>query len=111
MGSDPILGGVRLLDRGAALAPVSAAAQAIETVKVAATPAAERVVTLPGELTPFQATAVAARVAGFVEQVHVDRGALVRQGQTRPCCAARKPRAIHRPMPVPEVLARAFSPR
>ncbi len=66
----------------AAWAPASAAAQAVETVKVAATPTAERVVTLPGELAPFQATAVTARVAGFVEQVHVDRGASVRQGQT-----------------------------
>jgi RND family efflux transporter MFP subunit len=64
-----------------AWAPAGARAQAVETVKVMATPAADRVVTLPGELVPFQATAVTARVAGFVEQVHVDRGALVRQGQ------------------------------
>jgi len=64
-----------------ALAADRVAGQAIETVKVTATPAAERVITLPGELLPFQATAVTARVAGFVEQVHVDRGALVRQGQ------------------------------
>lgn len=64
-----------------ALMPSLAAGQAVETVKVAAAPAAERVITLPGELAPFQATAVTARVAGFVEQVHVDRGALVRQGQ------------------------------
>ncbi len=65
-----------------ALAPEGARAQAIETAKVTATPAAERVITLPGELAPFQSTAVTARVAGFVEQVQVDRGAMVQKGQT-----------------------------
>ena len=65
-----------------ALAPAGAGAQTIETAKVTATPAAERVITLPGELAPFQATAVTARVAGFVEQVQVDRGAMVQKGQT-----------------------------
>lgn len=66
----------------AALPPAHARAQAVETAKVGATPAAERVIRLPGELTPFQSTAVGARVAGFVEQVSVDRGSVVRQGQT-----------------------------
>lgn len=65
-----------------ALAPAGARAQTIETAKVTATPAAERVITLPGELAPFQSTAVTARVAGFVEQVQVDRGAMVQKGQT-----------------------------
>jgi membrane fusion protein, multidrug efflux system len=61
-------------------API-AAAQPVETARVAATPTTERVITLPGELAPYQATAVAARVSGFVERVDVDRGAVVRQGQ------------------------------
>lgn len=63
------------------LAPGVARAQAVETAKVAAAPSAERVVRLPGELAPFQATAVAARVSGFVETVLVDRGAVVAKGQ------------------------------
>ena len=65
-----------------ALAPAGAGAQTIETAQVTAAPAAERVITLPGELAPFQSTAVTARVAGFVEQVQVDRGATVQKGQT-----------------------------
>ena len=59
-----------------------ARAQSIETVKVTTAPTAERVVSLPGELQPFQATAVAARVSGFVESVSIDRGSLVGKGQT-----------------------------
>ncbi|MEP7116626.1 MAG: efflux RND transporter periplasmic adaptor subunit [Acidobacteriota bacterium] len=62
--------------------PAMVAAQAVETARVSATAAADRVITLPGELLPFQATAVSARVNGFVDQVLVDRGSLVRQGQT-----------------------------
>lgn len=58
-----------------------AAAQAIETAKVAAAATSERVITLPGELAPFQAAALAARVSGFVERVDVDRGSEVRAGQ------------------------------
>lgn len=61
--------------------PAAVRAQAVETARVAATAAADRVVMLPGELLPFQATAVAARVNGFVEHVLVDRGTAVRQGQ------------------------------
>lgn len=62
--------------------PAAAAAQAIETARVTPTASADRVITLPGELLPFQATAVAARVNGFVDRVLVDLGSQVRQGQT-----------------------------
>ena len=41
----------------------------------------QRVIPLPGELTPFQASALSARVSGFVERVMVDRGTTVKQGQ------------------------------
>lgn len=36
---------------------------------------------LPGELKPYQQVAVAARVTGIVEKVHVDRGSVVKQGE------------------------------
>lgn len=58
-----------------------ATAQSLQTAKVTATPAADRLVTLPGELLPYQATLVTARVDGFVDEVRVDRGAVVRAGQ------------------------------
>lgn len=38
-------------------------------------------VTIPGELQPFQRVDIHARVAGFVEAIHVDRGSFVKQGQ------------------------------
>lgn len=40
----------------------------------------ERNLRLPGEITPFQRVAVFARVASFVEAVHVDRGSVVKEG-------------------------------
>lgn len=61
--------------------PPPLVAQPLETAKVTTTPAVDRVVTLPGELLPYQATLVAARVNGFVDEVRVDRGAVVRAGQ------------------------------
>jgi RND family efflux transporter MFP subunit len=36
---------------------------------------------LPGELTPYETVALYPRVNGFVEQISVDRGSVVRQGQ------------------------------
>jgi membrane fusion protein (multidrug efflux system) len=57
-----------------------AQAQAIETAPVTRR-TDQRVVSLPGELTPFQASALSARVSGFVERVMVDRGSAVKQGQ------------------------------
>jgi membrane fusion protein (multidrug efflux system) len=41
----------------------------------------DRNVRLPGEFTAFQRVAVYARVASFVESVHVDRGSVVKRGQ------------------------------
>ena len=66
----------------AAMATVAsmAAAQGPELAKMNAT-RVERTVRLPGEFAPQLRTAVYARVPSFVEQVHVDRGSAVRQGQ------------------------------
>ena len=62
------------------LCPSLARAQAIETAVVTQRKD-QRVVPLPGELTPFQSSALSARVSGFVERVMVDRGSNVTQGQ------------------------------
>jgi len=66
---------------GCGLAATALQAQgALETAKV--TPAtAERTVSLPGELQPFESVAVVARVAGYLETITVDRGSEVRRGQ------------------------------
>jgi membrane fusion protein (multidrug efflux system) len=64
-----------------AICPSLAQAQAVETATVTRR-TDQRVVPLPGELTPFQAAALSARVSGFVERVMVDRGTPVKQGQT-----------------------------
>ena len=56
-------------------------AQAVETAPVVAQKTS-RVIALPAELQPFQASALSARVSGFVEEMAVDRGASVRKGQT-----------------------------
>lgn len=65
----------------ALVSPSGAFAQGIETVAVASQ-TASRVIVLPAELLPFQASALSARVSGFVETMAVDRGASVRAGQT-----------------------------
>jgi multidrug efflux pump subunit AcrA (membrane-fusion protein) len=63
----------------AALATPSAAAQTIELVSVVKkTPS--RTVDLPGEFQPFLNVALYARVPGYVENVVVDRGSVVKQG-------------------------------
>jgi len=41
----------------------------------------DRVIALPGEFLPWQSVAVRARVEGYVEQMLVDRGSMVTQGQ------------------------------
>lgn len=61
--------------------PAAVWAQAVETAPVVAQTAA-RTVVLPAELTPFQASALSARVSGFVDTISVDRGSDVRKGQT-----------------------------
>lgn len=52
----------------------------VETVRVVVKPV-DRQVKLPGELRPYLAVPVYARVSGFVQQVLVDRGSAVRKGQ------------------------------
>jgi membrane fusion protein, multidrug efflux system len=59
---------------GAAMAQTS-----VETVEVSSGQV-ERTVRLPGELLPYQAVDLHARVAGFVESIKVDRGSVVRRG-------------------------------
>ncbi len=56
------------------------AVPALEAVRVVAKPV-ERVVKLPGELLPYLAVSVRAKVAGFVETVEVDRGSVVKHDQ------------------------------
>jgi|UPI000361F863 RND family efflux transporter MFP subunit len=55
-------------------------AQQLEAVRVISRPVDQTVI-LPGELTPYLGVAIHAKVAGFVEQVEVDRGSVVKEGQ------------------------------
>jgi membrane fusion protein, multidrug efflux system len=71
----------------AVLAPWIARAQPPQAVEVAVEVAQvtarrlERVIVLPGELQPYQAVTLRARVAGYVDRVPVDRGSVVKRGQ------------------------------
>ncbi len=56
-------------------------AQSLATVAVVSKPV-DRFVSLTAEIQPYQATAIAARVQGYIESVEVDRGSVVRKGQT-----------------------------
>ena len=63
------------------LAAVTVAAQApVEVVRVVSK-AVERQVKLPGELQPYLAVPIYAKLGGFVKRVAVDRGSAVKQGQ------------------------------
>lgn len=62
----------------AAATPLSA--QNLELARVVAQKV-DRTIRLPGEFLPFQRVSVYARVASFVQQVHVDRGTSVKRGQ------------------------------
>lgn len=62
------------------LAVALLSAQSIELVPVISR-APSRTVDLPGEIEPFMNVAIAARVAGYVERVLVDRGSAVKRGQ------------------------------
>jgi membrane fusion protein, multidrug efflux system len=62
------------------ICPSFVRAQAVETSAVARR-TDQRVIPLPGELAPFQASALSARISGFVERVMADRGTSVKQGQ------------------------------
>ncbi len=63
-----------------ACAVTQLAAQALDVVPVVSRQL-ERTAHLPGEILPFQAVAIRARVTGFVEAVRVDRGSQVRKGE------------------------------
>ncbi len=60
--------------------PWAAQAQTVEVAKVTARKL-ERVIVLPGELQPYQAVTLHARVGGYVHEVAVDRGSAVKKGQ------------------------------
>lgn len=62
------------------LTAVTSAQTPVQVVRVVSK-VVERQVTLPGEFRPYLAVAVYARVAGFVRQIDVDRGSVVKQGQ------------------------------
>ena len=71
----------RLILFAVCLVGATAAAQTpVEVVRVVSK-AVERQVKLPGEFQPYLAVPIHAKVAGFVQQVHVDRGSVVKQGQ------------------------------
>jgi len=63
-----------------ALAATAASAQPLELVPVVSR-TVSRTIDLPGEIQPFLAVSLSARVAGYVERVLVDRGSVVRRGQ------------------------------
>src|SRR5713226_8884789 len=62
------------------LAVLAAAQTPVEVVRVVSKPV-ERQVNLPGEFLPYLAVPIHAKVTGFVKQVNVDRGSVVKQGQ------------------------------
>jgi membrane fusion protein (multidrug efflux system) len=62
------------------LAAAPAAQTSVEVVQVISKPV-EREVKLPGELRPYLSVALHSKVTGFVDQVNVDRGSIVKQGQ------------------------------
>jgi membrane fusion protein, multidrug efflux system len=63
------------------IATASIAQTRVEVVQVVSKPV-ERQVRLPGEFQPFLAVPIYAKVAGFVRQTNVDRGSVVKPGQT-----------------------------
>ena len=72
-----------LLAAAAASLPLPAAETAVvrtELTEVIAKPL-EKTTVIPGELKPYQRVYIHAKVTGFVEAIHVDRGSFVKQGQ------------------------------
>ena len=57
------------------------ASMTIDTTKVVAQPL-NKTVMIPGDVTPYQAVDIRAKVSGFVESIGVDRGTWVKRGQT-----------------------------
>ncbi len=64
----------------ALLIPACTLAQSLATVKVVSKPV-DRFVTLTAEISPYQTTAVVARIPGYIESVAVDVGSAVHKGQ------------------------------
>lgn len=64
----------------AAVVASPAGAQAVDVV-VVRSQLLERIISLPGEILPFQQVALHARVNGYVERVLVDRGSSVKEGE------------------------------
>ena len=62
------------------LAATVAAQTTVEVARVVSR-SVERQVNLPGEVQPYLAVPIYARVTGFVQEVSVDRGSVVKQGQ------------------------------
>lgn len=71
-----------LMALGAAASPLLAqqAPMTVETVTVVAR-ALDKAVSIPGDLSAYQAVNIHAKVSGFVESVAVDRGSWVKRGQ------------------------------
>jgi membrane fusion protein, multidrug efflux system len=68
------------LNSNSGAAPQSAAAPAVEVVKVSSK-TLSITVRLPGELQPYEAVAVFPKVTAYVDSIGVDRGSRVRTGQ------------------------------
>lgn len=62
-------------------ATTASAQTKVDVVHVASKPV-ERQVRLPGEFQPYLAVPIYAKVSGFVRRTNVDRGSIVKQGQT-----------------------------
>ena len=86
--------GVLALGVGAASLVGQGTTTSLETTKVAAQ-ILEKVITIPGDLTPYQAVNLNARVSGFVESLAVDRGSFVKRGQVLARISAPELRAQH----------------
>ena len=69
-----------LIAAAAVASVTSIQAQNLETTKVVVQNA-DRTIRLPGEFAAYQRVSIYARVASFVEDVHVDRGSVVKRGQ------------------------------
>ncbi len=54
---------------------------------------------LPGELQAYQDTAIYARVQGFIEEIKVDRGTFVKQGQSPACARLNSTHSAPKPKP------------
>jgi RND family efflux transporter MFP subunit len=72
-----VLGG---LAAGVAGVSAQGAPQSVETATVVSQ-ALSKMVTIPGDLTPYQGVNLISKVSGFVESIAVDRGSWVKRGQ------------------------------